>query len=122
MGVFTNGLDNGLINGLIIGLLTCFVAAIMIGLPTGFVFVANSSWSRYMIATMTLARRGDLPKRPAVFLDWAYEAGLIRLSGVAVQFRHREFQDWLINRSQPADDHTPATIGTGPATAGGAQG
>jgi hypothetical protein len=27
-----------------------------------------------------------------MFLDWPYEAGLVRLSGIAVQFRHREFQ------------------------------
>ena len=26
---------------------------------------------------------------------WAYEAGLMRLAGIAVQFRQREFQDWL---------------------------
>ncbi len=37
-----------------------------------------------------------VPARPAVFLDWAYSAGLMRLSGIGIQFRHREFQTWLV--------------------------
>jgi hypothetical protein len=46
---------------------------------------------------ISLARRkGKLPDRPARFLDWAYEAGLLRLSAGEVQFRHRELQDWLV--------------------------
>jgi hypothetical protein len=31
---------------------------------------------------------------------WAYEAGLMRLAGIAVQFRQREFQDWLTRRAR----------------------
>jgi hypothetical protein len=37
-------------------------------------------------------------------MDWAYQAGLMRLSGIAIQFRHREFQTWLYTRVQPEDD------------------
>ncbi|MGH3914965.1 MAG: NACHT domain-containing protein [Pseudonocardiaceae bacterium] len=87
---FMLGLTSGLVNGL--------EWVLVFGVPVGFLFVANSPWPRYMVATMILARRGDLPRRPAVFLNWAYGAGLIRMSGIAVQFRHREFQTWLTTR------------------------
>jgi hypothetical protein len=82
-----------------IAALPFFVVAIMVGL----IFVANAPWSRYLFAVLFLARRGDLPRRPAAFLDWAYQAGLMRLSGIAVQFRHREFQTWLVTHGQPGD-------------------
>lgn len=95
--------------------------ALYIGLPFGFVFVANSPWPRYLVATIIVSRRGDPPRRPAVFLNWSYEAGLMRLSGIAVQFRHRDFQTWLVTHGQPADGH--ATVVTaGPAAANGEQG
>jgi hypothetical protein len=42
-----------------------------------------------------MSRTGQLPIRLGAFLDWAYGAGLLRLSGIAIQFRHREFQEWL---------------------------
>ncbi|MGH3624621.1 MAG: hypothetical protein ACRDQ5_23015, partial [Sciscionella sp.] len=48
-----------------------------------------------------LARCGELPLRTAQFLDWAHSAGLMRMAGIAVQFRHREFQEWL-TRAQDA--------------------
>lgn len=52
----------------------------------------DSPWPRYLLAVRVLARTGALPSRPARFLDWAYEAGLVRLAGTAVQFRHRDLQ------------------------------
>ena len=97
-------------------------SALWIGLPVGFVFVANSPWPRYLVATRILARRGDLPRRPAVFLDWAYESGLMRLSGVATQFRHREFQTWLATRDQSADGRAAAVVNTGTAATAGNKG
>jgi hypothetical protein len=33
--------------------------------------------------------------RYGAFLDWVLEAGLLRVSGVAYQFRHGQLQDWL---------------------------
>ncbi|MBV1855053.1 hypothetical protein [Catellatospora tritici] len=61
--------------------------------------LAVSLWPSYLIGTWLAARKGRLPRRPARFLDWAYEAGLLRLSGGSIQFRHRELQDWLAKRS-----------------------
>jgi hypothetical protein len=56
-------------------------------------------WSRarvrYILATGVFAVRGQLPLGLAEFLNWAYGAGLLRVSGTAFQFRHRELQDRL---------------------------
>jgi hypothetical protein len=71
-------------------------AAVIIGLPAATSFrLALSPWPRYAVAVRELARAGLLPRRPARFLDWAYTAGLVRMSGIAVQFRHRDLQDHL---------------------------
>ncbi|MGW3290699.1 NACHT domain-containing protein [Streptomyces sp. NPDC001002] len=43
----------------------------------------------------------QLPFRLARFLDWSVSAGLLRRSGVAYQFRHREFQEWLVLHPDP---------------------
>ncbi|MFE9775623.1 NACHT domain-containing protein [Streptomyces sp. NPDC005931] len=40
-----------------------------------------------------------LPWRTGAFLNWACEAGLLRVAGLAYDFRHRELQDWLMARS-----------------------
>lgn len=84
---FTFGYRFGPTSGLAVGL--------AIGLAIGVFNVARAPWPRYTIACLLLAMHRKLPLRPAVFLDWAYDAGLMRLSGIAVQFRHREFQHWL---------------------------
>ncbi|MGB6163450.1 MAG: hypothetical protein WBF75_12950 [Pseudonocardiaceae bacterium] len=112
----------GLAGGLAVGLAVVPNSGSGVGLPfavvslvVGLIFAANSPWLRYMFATMLLAQRGDLPRRPAVFLDWAYQAGLMRLSGIAVQFRHREFQAWLANRDQRGHGPRPRLLTTGTA-------
>ncbi|MGI5511911.1 NACHT domain-containing protein [Streptomyces sp. CA-106131] len=64
------------------------IAAVML-----FGFIWASAWRRYL-ATL-LCTRGRLPWRLGRFLDWAYGAGLVRISGTAYQFRHRELQDHL---------------------------
>jgi hypothetical protein len=48
-----------------------------------------------------------LPQRVGHFLDWAYDANLLRMSGTAAQFRHRELQAWLISHSM---DRPPQTV------------
>ncbi|MEU6349810.1 hypothetical protein ABZ896_10850 [Streptomyces sp. NPDC047072] len=49
-----------------------------------------------------LRNRGQLPWDLAPFLHWSHEAGLLRLSGSAYEFRHRELQDWLAANPEPA--------------------
>jgi hypothetical protein len=69
--------------------------ALLLGLACGIAVNATSPWLRYLIASRILARRHLLPENPAAFLDWAYNAGLMRLSGIHVQFRHDELQKHL---------------------------
>ena len=55
-------------------------------------FVAETS-RRY--AATLFAARGRLPWRLLAFLDWAHQAGILRVAATAYQFRHRRLQDWL---------------------------
>jgi hypothetical protein len=55
----------------------------------------SSAMARYHAAVMVNWVRGRAPLRFGAFLDWAHNAGLLRVSGVAYQFRHRQLQDWL---------------------------
>jgi NACHT domain len=66
------------------------------GLTLGTAWMADSPWPRYFIATRILAYHRQLPRRPARFFDWAYTVGLLRLSGISIQFRHHELQDYLV--------------------------
>ncbi|HEY5835140.1 NACHT domain-containing protein, partial [Streptomyces sp.] len=58
--------------------------------------------------------RGRLPWRLGAFLHWAYGAGLLRVSGMAYQFRHRELQDWLVSHSPAVTTHGPVEDRRGP--------
>ncbi|GEB59957.1 NACHT domain-containing protein [Streptomyces gardneri] len=53
----------------------------------------------YLLYLFLNVRR--VPLRLARFLDWSVSAGLMRTSGVAYQFRHREFQEWLVRNPAP---------------------
>ncbi|QFY08518.1 hypothetical protein GBF35_19195 [Nonomuraea phyllanthi] len=82
------------------------------GLPSvtavaaGAVFAMSlvASWSlllsrRYL--GLLLSVRGRLPWRLGRFLRRCYDAGLLRTSGIAYQFRHRELQDYLAAHPVP---------------------
>ncbi|MEU6139211.1 NACHT domain-containing protein [Streptomyces sp. NPDC047081] len=55
-------------------------------------------WAEYALFLLTTP---ELPMRLARFLDWSVSAGLLRTSGIAYQFRHREFQEWLARNPLP---------------------
>lgn len=74
----------------------------------------SSAWTRYHIAVAINWLRGRAPLRFGAFLDWAHDAGLLRVSGVAYQFRHRQLQEWL------ASSVNGERVGRVPAVAGGA--
>lgn len=74
------------------GLAFGLASGIWIGLVVGL-----ASWIRYLVGCRLARRRGKLPPRVGQFFDWAYRAGLLRMSGTAVQFRHRELQAWLVS-------------------------
>ncbi|MEU0521931.1 NACHT domain-containing protein [Streptosporangium sp. NPDC006007] len=72
------------------------VLGLWMGLAIGIVRTCDSSWALYAIAVVILIVRRRFPRRRlGPFLDWAYDAGLFRLSGIAVQFRHHALQDWI---------------------------
>ena len=77
------------------GNLSQLALAVTAGVILGLSLCTKSPWLRYFVATRILAHRRELPSHPAIFLDWAYAAGLMRLAGIAIQFRHRELQDQL---------------------------
>ncbi|MGW5351453.1 NACHT domain-containing protein [Streptomyces sp. NPDC004031] len=70
-------------------------AGLALGLVTGFWPWSQSAARRYLVF-LCVCRGRLLPWRLGAFLNWSYEAGLLRISGIAYQFRHRELQDWLI--------------------------
>ncbi|WP_406631896.1 NACHT domain-containing protein [Amycolatopsis sp. WGS_07] len=76
-----------------VGLTSWWAGWLSIGLAFGIaVGLIGSPAPLYALTTRQLRRRGALPARPARFLDWAYAAGLLRMSGAATQFRHRNLQ------------------------------
>ncbi|MET7861453.1 NACHT domain-containing protein [Streptomyces sp. NPDC005318] len=67
-----------------------------LGLAIGIGRTCTSAWTLYMIAVLMLSARRRFPRRRlGPFLDWAYDAGLLRLSGIAIQFRHHALQEWV---------------------------
>lgn len=68
------------------------------GLLAGFGLVGLTVWPTYLVACLmnTVLRGLLMPPRPAAFLDWAHEAGLIRATGNDDQFRHSALRDWLL--------------------------
>ena len=89
--------------GLVVGLVGGLVARSVVGLVVGLVFgfwIWSSSGRRYLVF-LCCCRGRLLPWRLGAFLNWAYDAGLLRVSGIAYQFRHRELQDWLAANPTP---------------------
>lgn len=77
-----------------------FFSGLMVG---GFIFsipVAGGSAALRYFALLLQTRR-KLPWRLGRFLDVCYELGILRVSGTAWQFRHRELQDHLATRPAP---------------------
>jgi hypothetical protein len=71
------------------------VGFLLLGLSIGLLVRASSPWPRYLLFVWRSSRTGRLPRNLAAFFDWAVDAGLLRIAGSAVQFRHAEFQEWL---------------------------
>lgn len=76
------------------GVAESLACAVVGGVAFGLAFGAVA-WLRAMIGLTAAAARGLLPLRLWIFLDWACEARLLRVSGATYQFRHRELQDFL---------------------------
>jgi hypothetical protein len=94
----TTALPNGAVVGVAVGVAFGLTVALVSGLD---------AWLRYLIGCWLARRAGMLPRRVGQFLDWAYSANLLRMSGTAVQFRHRELQDWLVRHPGDFPAQTP---------------
>ena len=70
------------------------ILAITISVMAG-VALGSRAWVRYAIALIFLATQDKLPWRCRRFLDWAATAGLLRISGIAYQFRHDDLRAHL---------------------------
>ncbi|MEU4765982.1 NACHT domain-containing protein [Actinosynnema sp. NPDC023794] len=81
-------------------------AGLVVGIPGGFAIpvavmvalcwsAATSPWPHHITGLIAFRRRDLLPWRLGRFLDWAHTAGILRLTGTAVQFRHRDLQRHL---------------------------
>ena len=92
------GLAGALAVGLAVGLALGLAFGIAFGFAVGLAWMADV-WTRYHVTVLIAAIRGSAPMRYGAFLDWAVQAGLLRVSGVAYQFRHRQIQDWLASHS-----------------------
>jgi NACHT domain len=68
--------------------------ALIVGLFAGIALGARS-WLRYVISIVLEAWKGRIPWRFESFMDWAYGAGLLRLTGVSYQFRHDKLKTSL---------------------------
>ncbi|MCX5357181.1 NACHT domain-containing protein [Streptomyces sp. NBC_00124] len=93
VGLFTGF---GFTRGLTTGFTFSLEYWLPVGLPAGLLYglaYRMSAARRY--GAFLLCSRGRLPFRLGVFLDWAVRTGLLRYSGTAYQFRHRELQQWL---------------------------
>ncbi|SDK19763.1 NACHT domain-containing protein [Actinopolyspora mzabensis] len=97
--MFACGFLSGITGEFYFGVVSGFMGGLVIGFR-------NTPWPHYARALFGLSRAGRLPVRPAQFLDWAHSAGLVRLAGIAVQFRHRDLQERLTTQpSTIADSH-----------------
>ncbi|MFK3983116.1 NACHT domain-containing protein [Micromonospora sp. NPDC050397] len=69
-----------------------------VALGLGYVFaaIASSIMAKYLIAVYISAGVGA-PWRLARFLSWGCRAGLLRVSGVGYQFRHKGLQQYLLD-------------------------
>ena len=96
-----------------------------LGLAFGLAFGGASS-ARYYLGVAVGALRGTRPMGFSAFLDWCCHAGLLRVSGIAYQFRHRQLQDWLLSlndsqagRPRPGDPPTAVHVPAPSAGIGG---
>ncbi|MEV0280143.1 NACHT domain-containing protein [Streptomyces sp. NPDC050610] len=76
-----------------------------IGLAVGLAVTLIRAAPLRRYAAFLICTRGKLPWRLGAFLDWCCAAGLMRQSGTAYQFRHRELQQWLTDHPNHRAPH-----------------
>ncbi|MEU4651731.1 NACHT domain-containing protein [Nocardia fluminea] len=87
------GLTGGLTGGLSAGILAILTIGLVVGDVSG----------RFFLAVLLFKITADFPDRPAIFLEWARDSGLLRVNATAYQFRHQTYQQWLLHHSAMTD-------------------
>jgi hypothetical protein len=95
------GLAVGLAGRFAVELVFALVFGLAVGLAFGLAFGPAGGPAGVRYGFLLVCTRGRLPWFLGRFLDWCYSANLIRVSGIAYQFRHRELQDYLATRPHP---------------------
>ncbi|MGW1811393.1 NACHT domain-containing protein [Streptomyces sp. NPDC002078] len=100
------GSASGIVYALTYGPRAGAATAVMVGLWCGAGLGvpgirATSPGRRYLVFVLCSSAQGTTPLRMHTFLNWAAEAGMLRQSGPAYQFRHRELQQWLTHHPNP---------------------
>ncbi|GIH28679.1 hypothetical protein Aph01nite_69890 [Acrocarpospora phusangensis] len=97
--------------GITLGLNAEFSSGIRVGLISGFVVswvlvisFGSHTWCRYHLARVLAAQQRRSPMRLGGFLEWASQAGLLRISGISYQFRHSQLQHWLARGAAAEED------------------
>ncbi|MEU6227299.1 NACHT domain-containing protein [Streptomyces sp. NPDC047042] len=87
------GVVGGFTNGPMYGFFTA--SGCVIGMMVN--FAGGLAGLRYLALLLCARRHSSIwvPWRLGNFLDWCCEAGLMRVAGMAYQFRHRELQEFL---------------------------
>ena len=83
------GLAAEIMAGLVAGLSAGLAFGLMVGLAVGL------TAGRHATASLLFAFTEIFPARPVQFLEWARNAGLLRVTGIAYQCRHDTYQQWL---------------------------
>jgi hypothetical protein len=102
LGLSTTLFVASLLEGMLIGL----GLGLGLGLRNGGGFVLLQK-----VAHRRLAQAGNLPPRPADFLEWGIEQQIFRRVGGGVRFRHGLIQQHLANSS--VDKQETSTVGAG---------
>lgn len=95
---FIVGVTYGLIFGVAVGL-AIGIANLLAG---GLAGKETHAWAIYVMASLQVAARRQLPVRLMGFLDDAHRVGLLRTVGPRYQFRHAELQNYLADASRAA--------------------
>jgi NACHT domain len=107
---FPRGIDGGLTTRLDLnsrlGLPGSILLAIAVSVIAG-IALGSRSWLRHAITIVLVAPSGRLPWRTQHFLEWAYLANLLRVSGISYQFRHDELRLSLTSARNAAGESRP---------------
>jgi hypothetical protein len=94
----SEGLTGGPMAGLMIGL-RVLESALPMGLAFAVMLVTAAG--RYSCAVASFRQTGLFAPRPAKFLEWSANAGLLRITGTSYQIRHDTYRQWLLAHPVP---------------------